>query len=158
MADLSTLGVKFGYAVETTPGVKPTAFNWLQRCRSIGGISLSNETIDASCLEDLVTKYIKGRADTGGEWEVVFLSGGVADVKTMMAAAATGATSDKATWFEVYIPNFTDAFYVIAQPGVKIPLPEIGDNSALEFTISLTVVDYKELDTAIEPTAPSTES
>lgn len=43
---LSTLGVKFGYAVETTAGTKPTAFTWLERCNTISGIELSTEQID----------------------------------------------------------------------------------------------------------------
>jgi len=64
-AGLSTLGVKFGYAVETTAGTKPTAFKWLERCNSISGIELSTETIDASALEDLVTRYVPGRQDSG---------------------------------------------------------------------------------------------
>ena len=39
--DLTTLGVKFGYGIETTAGTKPTAFTLIERCRSVGGISLS---------------------------------------------------------------------------------------------------------------------
>ena len=64
-AGLSTLGVKFGYAVETTAGEKPAAFSWLERCNSIGGIELPTENIDASALEDFVTRYIAGRQDSG---------------------------------------------------------------------------------------------
>ena len=43
MADLTTLGVTFHYGVETAKGTKPTAFTWLKRCSSIGGISLDTE-------------------------------------------------------------------------------------------------------------------
>ena len=64
-AGLSTLGVKFGYAVETVADTKPSAFTWLERCNSIAGIALSTETIDASALEDYITKYIAGRQDSG---------------------------------------------------------------------------------------------
>ena len=53
MADLTTLGVKFGYAVEATAKTRPTAgYTQLPRCKSIGGINLSQEQIDVSCLED----------------------------------------------------------------------------------------------------------
>ena len=45
-AGLATLGVKFGYAVETTAGEKPAAFTWLERCNSISGLELSTEQID----------------------------------------------------------------------------------------------------------------
>lgn len=64
--------VKFGYAVETVADTKPSAFTWLERCNSIAGIALSTETIDASALEDYITKYIAGRQDSGGEWTITF--------------------------------------------------------------------------------------
>ena len=70
-AGISTLGVKFGYA-EGKINEKPTAFTQIERVNSIGGISLSTEQIDASALEDKVSKYVAGRQDTGGTWEVVF--------------------------------------------------------------------------------------
>lgn len=53
MADLTTLGVTFGFGVETAAGTKPTTFTQLKRCNSIGGISLETEQIDVSALEDL---------------------------------------------------------------------------------------------------------
>ena len=45
-AGLSTLKVKFGYAVESVAGTQPTSFNWLERCNNISGIELPVETID----------------------------------------------------------------------------------------------------------------
>lgn len=62
---VSTIGIEFGYALETTAGTKPSAFNLLTRINAIGGIELSTEQIDASALEDYVTRYIAGRQDTG---------------------------------------------------------------------------------------------
>ena len=69
-AGISTLGITFGYGVETTAGEKPTTFKQLTRINAIGGISIEPEQIDASALEDALTKYITGRADTGGSWPV----------------------------------------------------------------------------------------
>lgn len=65
LAGLSTLGITFGYGVETTAGTKPSTFSQLDRINSIGGIAQDVEQIDASALEDLSTKYVAGRADTG---------------------------------------------------------------------------------------------
>ena len=53
------------------------------------------------------------------------------------------------------VPGLKKSFYVIATPGTKIALPEIGGGAAAEFPISLTVNEYKGLDTAIEPKAAS---
>ena len=61
----STLGIKFGYGVETAAGEKPSSFTWLERCNNINGINLATEIIDASALEDYVTKKIAGRQDAG---------------------------------------------------------------------------------------------
>ena len=41
--DLSTIGIKLGWAVETTAGTKPTAYKWLQRCSKIGGLNITRE-------------------------------------------------------------------------------------------------------------------
>lgn len=65
LSGLSSLQVKFGYATESSAGVKPATFKWLERCNNISGIDLPVETIDSSALEDVVTKYIAGRQDTG---------------------------------------------------------------------------------------------
>lgn len=67
-AGISTLGITFGYGVESTAGTKPTSFKQLHRINKLGGISISNEKIDASALEDFVKRYVQGIGDTGGEF------------------------------------------------------------------------------------------
>ena len=57
--------IKFGYGVETAAGEKPSSFTWLERCNNINGINLATEIIDASALEDYVTRKIAGRQDAG---------------------------------------------------------------------------------------------
>ena len=59
-AGVSSLGIRLGYAAETAAGTKPTVFKWLERCNSIGGIALETEQIDASALEDEISRYISG--------------------------------------------------------------------------------------------------
>lgn len=150
VAGLSTLGVTFGYGVESTAGTKPTTFTRLTRINQIGGITLDVEQIDASALEDEVTRYISGRADTGGtftvtinltdeteeEWETVF----------EQAGALTGG---KRLWFETIIPGLTKAFFVVAQLPPKFPQPEQGQNGLSTAEINLVVEEYKGLDTKV---------
>ncbi len=62
---IKSLTITQPYAVETVAGQKPAAFTQLERCNNISGINLSTEQIDASSLEDYVTKYVAGRQDTG---------------------------------------------------------------------------------------------
>lgn len=147
MSDLTTLGVTFHYGVETTSGTKPTSFTWLKRCSSIGGISLDTERIDVSALEDFITQYAAGRQDTGGTWEVKFNMNKevIAALKTMFEESKTAKASGKATWFQVVFPDLEDAFFVVAEPGRNIPLPEIGQNEAATLPMNLTINEYKGL-------------
>ena len=45
---ISTLGITFGYGMETTAGVKPTVFTQLHRINSIGGITIESEQIEGA--------------------------------------------------------------------------------------------------------------
>lgn len=56
--DLSTIDVKFGWAVEETAGTKPKAFTWIKRCSKIAGINVTKDKIDVSCFEDKIKQYI----------------------------------------------------------------------------------------------------
>jgi len=157
MSDLTTLGVKFGYAVATANGTMPTAFTQLQRCKTIGAITLSQDNIDVTALEDSIKKYAEGLQDTGGKIDVTFgLSDDViTEQETYLTASATAKTENKEIWHEVYFPGLTKAFYFIASPGTKIGMPDISGGAAATITQSLVINEYKGLDTAIEPTVPA---
>ena len=151
VAGLSTLGITFGYGVETTAGTKPTSFKELSRINAIGGINVEAEQIDALALKDTITRYIQGRADTGGsfpvtvnltdetqaEWEEVF-------------SAADGLTGGKRMWFETIIPGLTKAFFVVAQLPPAFPQPESGQNGLLTLEFTLVIEEYKGLDAKVE--------
>lgn len=151
LAGLSTLGITFGVGYETTAGTKPSAFSQLTRINSIGGISITPETIDASALEDSVEKSVAGRASTGATWEVVINY--TPDTASEWASVISGYNTAKAsglqTWFEVIVPSMSDGFFVIAEPPQEIPMPELGQNALLTVTMSLTIVDYKGTSTKV---------
>ena len=151
IAGLSTLGITMGYGVETTAGTKPASFSALDRINSIGGITMDVEKIDASALEDTATKYVAGRADTGGDWSVTvnFTDETVEQWEDLIDAYNTAQASDLNIWFEICLPNQSDAFFVIAQPPQQLPMPEIGQNELLTIEISNTVVEYKGWDTKV---------
>lgn len=153
-AGISTLGITFGYGVETVAGTKPTTFNQLHRINALGGINIEPEQIDASALEDFVTRYVKGRADTGGSFPVTvnFTSDTVKEWKDLITAYK-GLTDGKAMWFETVIPGFSDSFFVVAQPPEQIPAPEIGQNELLTMEMNLTIEEYKGLDTTVALTS-----
>lgn len=155
-AGISTLGVKLGYGVGTVD-TAPTTFKWLERVNSIGGISLETEQIDASALEDLVSKYVQGRQDTGGTWEVTFnLSNDVVDQLEALIEAYDGMASGQKMWFEVWSPYMDNGFFVVAQVPANIPMPEFSQNSLQTVAMSLTIEEYKGVQTAVEPTEDET--
>lgn len=152
---LSTLGVLFSYGIETTAGTKPTKFTLLERCNDIPEITLETSTIDASALEDMQSRYVAGRQDTGGEWAPVFnfTDEVINQLTTMMTESDTALKAGKRTWFQVTVPNMEKAFFVVGQPGTKVPLPAIGQNALLTGAISIAIDEYVGLDTKVTPVA-----
>ena len=150
--DLTTLGVQFGYGIETTKGQKPATFTQLKRCSSIGGISLETAQIDVSALEDFVTQYAAGRQDTGGTWEVVFNMNQdvITAIRKLYSDSVTARTNGLATWFEIVFPDLQEAFFVVAETGREIPLPEIAQNEAATLPITLIISQYKGLEEKVE--------
>lgn len=150
VAGISTLGITLGYGVETTAGTKPETFNQLNRINAIGGITIDPEQIDASALEDEITRYVKGRADTGGTWTVtVNYTDETAKEWEDLITAYKGLTGGKRMWFEVVSKDLTKGFFVIAQPPESIPMPEVGQNELLTIEMNLTIEEYKGTDTKI---------
>ena len=151
---ISTLGVIFSYGIETTSGTKPTTFTQLPRCNDISEITLETETIDAAALEDMQSRYIAGRQDTGGNWDVTFnlTNETIPLLETMLEESSTGLASNLRTWFQVSSPNMEKAFFVVGQPGTKIPLPAMAQNELLTGAISIAIDEYVGLDTKVEPT------
>lgn len=149
-AGISTLGITFGYGVETTAGTKPTSFKQLTRINALGGINIEPEQIDASALEDAITRYVKGRADTGGSFAVTvnFTSDTVKEWQDLITAYKA-LSGGKRMWFETIIPGITNSFFVVAQPPEEIPQPEIGQNELLTVEMNLTIEEYKGLDETV---------
>ena len=149
-AGISTLGITFGYGTEATAGTKPTSFKQLTRINALGGINIEPEQIDASALEDEITRYVKGRADTGGSFAVTvnFTSDTVKEWQDLITAYKA-LSGGKRMWFETIIPGVTNSFFVVAQPPEEIPQPEIGQNELLTVEMNLTIEEYKGLDTSV---------
>lgn len=152
LAGVSTLGITFGYGVETTSGTKPTTFTKLNRMNSIGGISIEPETIDASALEDLVERTVAGRASTGGSFPVSvnLTQETLEEWETLISEYKTAQEEQKRMWFETIIPGFNKAFFCVAQPPQAVPQPEMGQNELLVVEFPLSIEEYIGMDTKVE--------
>ena len=152
LAGLSTLGITFGWGVETTAGTKPATFKRLHRINSIGGITIENEQIDASSLEDTVSRYIQGRGDTGGSFPVSvnFTPETLEEWEEVIEAYNTAKESGLRVWFETIVPGFDKAEFVVAQPPTKIPSPEKNQNELLVVEMGLIIEEFVGMDTKVE--------
>ena len=66
VAGISTLGMELGMGAWSSADTGPAqSFTKMGRINAIGGISLSQESIDASAIVDKVSQYVEGRSDTG---------------------------------------------------------------------------------------------
>lgn len=151
LAGVSTLGITFGYGVETTANEKPLTFKMLNRINSIGGISIEPETIDASALEDFVERSVAGRATTGGSFPVSvnYTPETEEEWTTLIDAYKAAQESGKRMWFETIIPGFEKAFFCVAQPPLAIPQPEFGQNQLLVVEFPLSIEDYRGMETKV---------
>lgn len=151
LAGTSSLGVTLSYGIEDTAGEKPDTWVALTRINNIAGITPASEQIDASALEDYVTRYIEGRADLGGEWAVTVnaTDDTITEWTTLASASDTAYKAGKSTWFQVTSPYLAKSFFVVAQPPKSIPMPEFGQNQLQTIEMTLTINEYKGMDTKI---------
>ena len=99
----------------------------------------------------MVSKYIQGRGDTGGSFPVTvnFTEETADQWADVISAYNTAKASNLRMWFETIIPGFDDGFFVVAQPPTAIPQPEMGQNELLTVDMTLTIEDYKGMDTKV---------
>lgn len=153
---LSTLGVLVGYSVVTDTSSLPTSMTLLPRCQSFGAISLSNETIDATCLEDEVKKNVAGAADTGGSVTATFnrTPESISALTAMIDAYKTSlkTNADTLVCIEVYDPKDADhATWSFLQPPPALPTPEYGANALQTMDIEFTVVELYGTAKGVKP-------
>ena len=152
-AGVSTLGVKLYYCAESTAGTRPTSnYTQLTRINAIGGITQEPEQIDASALEDLVTRNIAGRTGTGDTVTVtVNVTTETLTEWNSLLTTYAGLTGGKGMWFQVVNDKLTDGagtpkvqgFYFKAQPPAKFPMPESNQNELQTVEIPLVIEDYE---------------
>lgn len=149
-AGVSTLGITLGYGLETVAGTKPSEFKQLNRINNISAITLETEQIDASALEDLATRYIAGRQDSGGSWAVsVNLTDETQAEWENLIKEYNELGSGLHVWFEIIVPGMEKAFFVVAQPPQVIPFPEMAQNGLLTVDVTLSIEEYKGMDTKV---------
>jgi hypothetical protein len=138
---LSTAGVTFGYAVETSKGTRPTTgYINIPDVKEVPEMNPEPETLETTTLAETEFKtYIEGLKDLGGA--LSFLANYTTELETVWAALVdaykTAKTDGKSVWFEVKHPGLTKSVFFTGQPSA-MGLPAMGVNSVLETNLYIT--------------------
>lgn len=141
VAGISTIGVQLFYAVETTVGTRPTTgYTELTRINDIAEFNLETENIDASALDDEVTRNIPGRQSAGDTWAITVntTNATIAEWDALITAY-TAKTDGERVWFEVQSPDLTNSYYIAGFPPEKLSMGAKAQNSLDTFQVSITV-------------------
>lgn len=139
--DLSTAGVALKYAVETTPGTRPTSgYTRLSGLKSTPSLNPQPEAIDATTLDETTFKvYVQGLKDLGGALEFGFnmTQEFVNQWDACITASTAGIAAKKNTWFEISIPGITESLFFTGTPS-DMGLPETSVAALLECPVYIT--------------------
>lgn len=149
---LSTLGITFGYGVETVAGTKPDKFTQLSRINELGDATAEPEPIDASALEDLFTRNISGRTTVSDTYPVTvnWTPDTLAEWEKVLEEYEKLKETGKSMWFETITPGFAKAEFIKAQPPSVLPVASKGQNELLTVEINLVLEELVGFDTKVE--------
>ena len=138
--EISTAGISLKYAVETTAGTRPTTgYTAIPNIKETPDFNPEPSTLEVTDLSDLVWKrYIAGLKDPGGA--ISFTANLTSTFKTawetLITAYTTGASSSKATWFEINVPTI-GSFYFAGIPG-DLGINGMSVDEVAEITVYVT--------------------
>lgn len=131
--EFNTIGAKLKYCVETSAGTRPTtSYIQIPNIKEIPGIENTPSQLEVTDLEDTHRRYIPGVIDSGNDFALTAnLTATLKNAWASLVAAANSAwASNKATWFEIQIPNF-DSFYFAGMP-TELGVSQIGVDAVME--------------------------
>lgn len=138
--ELSTAGVLLKYAVESTAGTRPTTgYTQVPNIKSIPDFNPEPESLEVTDLSDTEwRRYIPGLKDPGGAlaFSANLTTGFKTAWETLVTAFETAKASNKATWFEIYVPSF-GSFYFAGYPS-PLGMTAMDVNAVLEIEAYVT--------------------
>ena len=138
---ISTAGVTFGYAVESTAGERPeSGYTLIPDIKEIPEMNPEPETLESTTLAETEFKtYIEGLKDLGGA--LSFLANYTTELETVWAALVgaykTAISGGKSVWFEVKHPKLDKSVFFTGQPSA-MGLPAMAVNNILETNLYIT--------------------
>ena len=138
---ISTAGVTFGYAVESTKGTRPTSsYTIIPDVKEIPEMNPEPETLETTTLAETEFKtYIEGLKDLGGA--LSFLANYTEELESawsdLVTAYKDAIDEGKATWFEIKHPKLDKSVFFTGQPSA-MGLPAMSVGSVLETNLYIT--------------------
>ena len=138
---ISTAGVTFGYAVETTKGTRPTSgYDLIPDIKEIPEMNPEPETLESTVLSETEYKtYIEGLKDLGGA--LSFTANYTSELESVWAELVeeyeAARASDLSVWFEIKHPKLDKSVFFTGQPSA-MGVPAMSVNSILETNLYIT--------------------
>lgn len=154
--DLSTAGIRVGYAHESSAGTKPSAFTNLPNPKSVPDMNPSPNALDITSLNDTEWKrYMEGLKDMGGALGITFgMSQEFYDTwQTMCETAESNKALGKRLWMVFYCPGIDDSFFMTVDAS-KMGFPAAEVDKVLDVTVNVLPTGEIGWATAINPTDP----
>lgn len=118
--ELATAGALLKYATEATAGTRPTTgYTEIPNIKSMPDLNPEPSALEVTDLSDTEYKrYVPGLKDPGGA--LAFTANNTDAFQTawdtLVSAAKTASSDNKATWFEIWIPGLTKSFFFAGTP------------------------------------------
>ena len=147
---LTTAGVTFSYAVESTKDSRPTSgYTEIPDVKEIAEMNPEPEALETTVLSETKFKtYIGGLKDLGGT--LSFLANYTTDLEEIWSNLITeykaAKDADKAVWFEIKHPELDKSVFFKGQPSA-MGLPAMSVNSVLETNLYITPTNAPKWET-----------
>ena len=141
--DLTTIGVKVSWAVETTAGTRPTTgYKKFTGIKSTPDYNSAPETIETTTFDNLeyrsYTQGLKDQSDAK-EYTANFTNDFADQWEEFVQAAETGEATNLRAWICQEVPSFDQAFYIPVVPSpLGFPAAEVA--AVFEGSVYVTVV------------------
>ena len=145
IAGLSTLGIKVYQALSADQKkvTEASAYSQLTRINSIGEASITPENIDASALEDLVSRFVAGRATVTDALTITIN-------QTDETMTEWTALLGKTICIMIDVPSLSQACFAIVTVPNQLPLSAIDQNGLLTMAINCTINNFIGWDAKVE--------
>ena len=140
--DLTTIGVKVSWAVETAAGTRPTTgYKKFTGIKSTPDYNSAPETIETTTFDNLEYRtYVSGLKDQSDakEYTANFTNEFIDEWDAFVQAAETGNATGLKAWICQEVPNLDNAYYIPVEPSpLGFPAAEVA--AVFEGSVYVTV-------------------